>query len=315
MATRRVIASGNWSSPSTWENGIVPQNGDDVIHGSQYTVILDTTTAQLNSYTLNGALLFRNTGGVALRATTLSGNGVIDLNSLSNPDGAQIAPCKIIGLGSSPLDLTTLSSLFYYYSQIFARTLHASFWDISYMADGRIFPYYTSVSVSGSDLLLQLAAESNSPAAHFIANNNGNTFPVMLPLGESSSSAVTIYLRYTSAQLSGNTLRCFGQASYQGSLPVDGRRVPIVEHTSLCPVVFTNCKVPSAPVYDGVIFSDNCVGDFVQVVRAILRAPIRFKGEFAICFWDVYNPTVGEYITPQPCDATVLVWCGETHAS
>lgn len=316
MPLRRVVASGNWSSASVWENGNIPQDGDDVLHGSNYTVILDTDTAQLNTYTLNGALLLRNTGGVTLRATTLSGNGVIDLDAISNPNGAQINPCYIVGLGSAPLNLQSLSSFLYYYTQIFPQTLHASFWRATLTDIRTIYPYYTAVSTAGNDLLLTLAYETNSAAHHFITNNNNRTFYVLLPLGVSTTSKVTVYLRRALALLSGTTLRCYGQAQYSTQLPTDGRRVPIIEHTSLAPVVLRNCVVPATQL-DGVILSDGCSdgGNFLSVTRAIVRAPVRFNGHFVICHWDVFDASANELFTQQPYTATIFVWCGETHQS
>lgn len=315
MPVRRVVASGKWSSPSTWENGNIPQNGDDVQHGSAYTVILDTNTAQLNSYTLDGALLLQNTGGVTLQTASLSGRGVIDIDRLTNPQGATINPCYIIGLGSAPLALHSLSSFLYYYSQIFYQTMHATFWRTTDL--NTIYPYFTAVSVDGNDLLLSLAAESNSAAQRFISANNNNTFYVLLPIGVSTSTQVTVYLKRALARLTGTTLRCFGQAQHANQLPTDGRRVPIIEHTVLAPIVLRNCVVPATTQLDGVILSDGCTdnGEYVNVLRAIVRAPIRFRGEFVICHWDVYNPAVGEFVAPQAYSATIFVWCGETHSS
>src|SRR5215469_12359967 len=45
------VNNGNWSNPSTWSSGSVPQNGDSIVIPSGFTVIVD------NSYTLNNVFV------------------------------------------------------------------------------------------------------------------------------------------------------------------------------------------------------------------------------------------------------------------
>lgn len=303
MPTRTVVQSGLWSNPATWQGGNVPQDGDDVVHGAQFTVVLNTNTPQLGNYQLNGALLFRHTGGVRLRVTSLSGSGVLDLNNHPNPANATILPCWVEGIGNAPLDLTTLSSVFNYYGLIFSQTLHASFWSIDYLSTARLYPYITNKQVSGNDLILTVAAEPNTPAAHFLSNNNNAIFLAMLPTGTSQQNWLTVYYVPCTALLTGNTIRAYNMANYNAQIPVDGRRVAIVEQTSMCPVVFKNCKLKGS--FTGVVVSENCTSDgVVNLSLSILYSHLDVNGDILICHWDVnnYNKVLNV--------SDVIVWCG-----
>ncbi len=90
------IASGNWSSPSTWNNGLVPTSIDDVQINGSHTVTVDTASVTVNNLTVLGVLDLSSFGMTVTRTATVAGtiNGTADL-TLPGTTGAQL-----IGLGT-----------------------------------------------------------------------------------------------------------------------------------------------------------------------------------------------------------------------
>ena len=66
---------GNWNATSTWLGGIVPVAGDDVIIANGATVIIDISTPNINSLTVNGSLQFDQN---LARILNVSGNVTIE---------------------------------------------------------------------------------------------------------------------------------------------------------------------------------------------------------------------------------------------
>lgn len=89
-------AGGNWSSTTTWTDGTVPTNGDNVTIGSGCTVTLDIPNAVAFNVTINngGTLQSPLTGAVTTNNLTVGGNvtnnGTLDLSTNGNTSGATL---------------------------------------------------------------------------------------------------------------------------------------------------------------------------------------------------------------------------------
>ena len=59
---QEAVSGGNWSDPSTWSGGAVPQAGDIVTIGEGMDVVLDVSPPGLNGMNLDGKLSFSNNG-------------------------------------------------------------------------------------------------------------------------------------------------------------------------------------------------------------------------------------------------------------
>lgn len=111
MALRRAINSGNWSSPTTWENSNVPNTGDDIEIMTRVTVVFDIPQFNGGSLTLNefSALLFPTTNSekfLSFNTITLKEGAMIDLTA--NP----LNDAGFIHINTSNLDLAQTASWF-----------------------------------------------------------------------------------------------------------------------------------------------------------------------------------------------------------
>ncbi len=73
-----------WSQPSTWETGVIPQAGEDVIIPEGQRVILDINTPDLNGLTINGVLEFNNQD-LELTANWILINGKLQIGVQDSP--------------------------------------------------------------------------------------------------------------------------------------------------------------------------------------------------------------------------------------
>lgn len=266
MAVRTVVASGNWSNPAVWQGGILPQAGDDVVHGAGYTVVLDITPPPLGDYTLDGLLLLQSAGGVNLTVASLSGSGGVDLQALPSPDGAEVLPC-VLSASGGVLDFRNLSSLFQYYTSIFHRLLHGfTWWGWDYMDFTSLAPFVlpqiASVNTSGSDLLLGVTTNAGTPARRFLELSVGKTVTLLLPLRDVADTSV-VRLSPVSASISSTTsLTVSGSGGLAERVPMDAYIAP-VEHVALCPIVFRSAVLPAGVSLRGICFSDGCTASGV----------------------------------------------------
>lgn len=99
-------AGGNWSSTTTWTDGTVPTNGDNVTIGSGCTVTIDTANAVAFNVTINngGTLQSPLSGAVTTHNLTVvvnvTNNGTLDLSTNGNTSGATLT------FGTFPVNAT-----------------------------------------------------------------------------------------------------------------------------------------------------------------------------------------------------------------
>ncbi len=88
--------SGLWTDSNTWGGGGVPSDTDDAIINNAITVTLNSATANLNSLTNNGVVVFVGTN-TALQATTVANNGNVThlAQSATNTVGPWIADNRV----------------------------------------------------------------------------------------------------------------------------------------------------------------------------------------------------------------------------
>jgi hypothetical protein len=91
MALRRAIRDGNWSSSSTWENGQVPQTGDDVVIRQGVTVTFDITSFSGGVFILEPYSTLQFPATAAQRSMTWSGSITLQPHSAieGNPMGEE----------------------------------------------------------------------------------------------------------------------------------------------------------------------------------------------------------------------------------
>ena len=87
--TARAVQTGNWSNPATWQNGVVPAAGANVLIPSALSVTVDTTTSQVHTIRVDGTLQF---------ATNVNTNLLVD-TLVVNEDGS-----LVIGTAAMPID-------------------------------------------------------------------------------------------------------------------------------------------------------------------------------------------------------------------
>lgn len=103
--TIRSVASGNWSSPSTWNPARVPGANDKVLVGSGNNVTYDAVSdASLNCVSIEGALRFRNNANTRMKVGDLmvKDNGTLEVGTAASPIPAGVIAEIIIA--DKPLD-------------------------------------------------------------------------------------------------------------------------------------------------------------------------------------------------------------------
>jgi hypothetical protein len=101
----RSVASGNWSSPSTWNPARVPGANDKVVVGAGNSVTYDTVSdASLDCVSVEGALRFRTDTNTRIKVANLmvKDSGALEVGTSASPVPAGITAEIIIA--SKPLD-------------------------------------------------------------------------------------------------------------------------------------------------------------------------------------------------------------------
>ncbi|WP_304064435.1 T9SS type A sorting domain-containing protein [Pedobacter glucosidilyticus] len=99
-AQRVSVATGNWTAPATWENGIVPTSADDVVITQGHTVTQDnglTGGVTVASLTVNGTIIFANNA----QEMRVAGNLTISATGIYNSYGATNNVAKRLYLGGN----------------------------------------------------------------------------------------------------------------------------------------------------------------------------------------------------------------------
>lgn len=234
MALKTVVASGNWSNPNIWSPS-PPTDGDDVQHGSQYTVYLDTDTPNLGSYTLAGNLLVVPPSAGATRqfkATSGSFTGTIDIYLTGNEMGEVL----IKGLGASRLNFSALTNFLASYSETFQTTQHRRWWGT------QRYPTVTNVGTAGGVVVVTVSAESGSAAQAYLDGKNGQTVPalVLMKFTDYEGQQRRYLFVPTSAAISGNNVTLNDIADTYAGRVILGAPLVFPLQTKLAPVILEN---------------------------------------------------------------------------
>lgn len=233
---KTVVASGNWSNPSIWSPS-PPVDGDDVQHGSGYTVYLDTNTPNINNYTLQGSLFILPPAAGATRsfkATSGTFTGTLDI-LISNPQ-SEIGEIYIQGIGASPLDFSGLQNFLAQYSELFLSSAHANYWNTQW------FPTITSVSTSLGKVVVTVSASAGSAAQAYLSAKNGQTVSalVLLTFTDFENQTRRRLFVPTQAAISGSNVTLNDIPDTQASRVVVGSPLVFPAQTKLTPVILQN---------------------------------------------------------------------------
>ncbi len=92
-ATNVVVKSGNWSDPTTWQNGVLPADGAQVVVPAGLTETVDGVVgAQLKWVHVYGALQFATTVNTALNVETLwtDDGAILNIGTASAPIASNV---------------------------------------------------------------------------------------------------------------------------------------------------------------------------------------------------------------------------------
>ena len=88
QATNTVVTSGNWSDPSVWENGALPQTGARIVIPQGMTLTLDSViTTEFKTIGIHGTLSFATNVDTELRVDTIVSSplGRFEMGTTANP--------------------------------------------------------------------------------------------------------------------------------------------------------------------------------------------------------------------------------------
>ena len=106
--TNYAVASGAWSNPATWHNGIVPANGARVLIPIGVHVEVDgMIAARLATVRVDGTLSFVTTHNSELRVDTMivTGSGGFEMGTVDNPIPAGVN-ARLLFTDNGPIDRT-----------------------------------------------------------------------------------------------------------------------------------------------------------------------------------------------------------------
>src|SRR5262245_20861823 len=103
--TARAVQSGAWSSASTWQGGLVPAAGADVLIPDALTVTVDGVTNTVHTVRVDGTLQFATDRTTELRVDTLVVNedGSLLMGTTANPVAAAVR-ASVTFTNTGPLD-------------------------------------------------------------------------------------------------------------------------------------------------------------------------------------------------------------------
>ncbi|MEM6363627.1 MAG: dockerin type I domain-containing protein [Planctomycetota bacterium] len=108
QSTHVSVASGNWSDPATWRNGVVPTDGARVVITGGQTVTVDGVFNEaFKTVRVDGTLRFANDVDTQLRVDTLVSNcgGKLEIGTQTNPIAADVT-AKLIFADDGEIDRT-----------------------------------------------------------------------------------------------------------------------------------------------------------------------------------------------------------------
>ena len=112
--TIRSVASGNWSTPSTWNPARVPGANDKVLVGSGTNVTYDAVSdASLDCVSVEGALRFRNNANTRIKVGNLmvKDSGTLEVGTSASPIPAcVIAKSSSLTSRSTPISIRNSSA-------------------------------------------------------------------------------------------------------------------------------------------------------------------------------------------------------------
>lgn len=103
-----AIANGNWSSPGTWQNGVVPGDGAHVLVPVGVEIVVDDMIeARLKSVRVDGKLSFVTDRNSELRVDTIvaTTSGTFEMGTVDQPISAAVT-ARLLITGSTPIDRT-----------------------------------------------------------------------------------------------------------------------------------------------------------------------------------------------------------------
>lgn len=107
-ATHRVVASGPWSSPETWADGVLPTVGARVLVPAGLTVTVDGVfTTELKTLRVDGTLRFDPTVNTELRVDTLVSamGSLVEIGTPARPAQGDVT-ATVVFADLGPIDLT-----------------------------------------------------------------------------------------------------------------------------------------------------------------------------------------------------------------
>lgn len=106
-ATHTAVASGNWSSTSTW-GGSVPNNGAKVVIPTGITVTIDGIIAErIKTIRIDGELDFNTSVNTELMVETMisTSTGKLEIGNQTNPIASNVS-AKLLFIDDGPIDMT-----------------------------------------------------------------------------------------------------------------------------------------------------------------------------------------------------------------
>jgi hypothetical protein len=108
--THRTVASGDWSNPAIWQNGVVPSAGAKVLISTGTTVRFDSVMSNfaINTLRVDGALWFAVDRNTEMRADTIvvTTAGKLHIGTAANPIQNHVS-AKILIAANGPINTTT----------------------------------------------------------------------------------------------------------------------------------------------------------------------------------------------------------------